>query len=372
MKRLGEILLDWGVIAVPELHTGLEACQRTGGRLGTQLLKFGFVDEHRLLDALAEQTGVKPVSSSRLERADLEVLSLLPAKHARRLRAVPFQESGGVLMVAMINPLDPVAIEELAEITGRAIQPHVATEASVSEAIHRLEGEPERGRATAVDQGPVTGWDALWAPPVIGPQQLLEIPIRVKSRAASQDPVATFPGLAPVDPTAPAEPDRELDEQTFRELLSESQHRDEIGRLVLRYAAAYFGRVCLFAVHRGSVVGWMARGPGPVTEDVQGFSVPIDDDSLFHEFRFGTGYHLGPIPDDRENQPLVSLLGDPPPLGALMVPIRIKDRAVAFVIGDNPAEEEVTAPVDEVTAALAAAGLALEVLILRKKILTAR
>jgi hypothetical protein len=223
-----------------------------------------------------------------------------------------------------------------------------------------------------IDLGPFTGWGALWAPPVTEPHQLLDLPRRASVRPVIQHALATFPGLTPVNQDAPAEPDHELDERTFRELLSEARHRDQIGRLILRYMASHFGRVCLFAVHRGLVVGWMARGRGLVVDDVQSFSVPIEDETLFHEFRFGTGYHLGPIPEDPENQGLISLLGDPAPVGALMVPIRIKDRAVAFVMGDNPAEEDVTAPVDEGVAALAAAGLALEVLILRKKILPTR
>ena len=91
MKRLGEILLDWGAVAVSELHTGLEACHRTGGRLGTQLLKFGFVEEQQLLDALSEQFGVRAVSAATLERTRSEVLAILPVHHARRLQAVPFQ-----------------------------------------------------------------------------------------------------------------------------------------------------------------------------------------------------------------------------------------------------------------------------------------
>jgi len=116
-------------------------------------------------------------------------------------------------------------------------------------------------------------------------------------------------------------------------------------------------------------VGWMARGHGVELDDVQSFSVLIDEETLFHEFRFGAGYHLGPIPLGGENDALIRLLGDPPPLGALLLPIRIKDRAVAFVLGDNPNEEIVAIPVDEVAAAVGVAGLALEVLILRKKIL---
>ena len=86
MKRLGEILIDWGAIAVSELHTGLEACRRSGGRLGTQLLKFGFVNEQTLLDALAEQYGVPSVTSRMLSKAPKDLQTSLPPALARRLQ----------------------------------------------------------------------------------------------------------------------------------------------------------------------------------------------------------------------------------------------------------------------------------------------
>lgn len=357
------------MLAVSELHTGLEACHRTGGRLGTQLLKFGFVSEHQLLDALSEQTGVKSVPATVLQRARLDVLSLLPAKQASRLQAVPFEASDAALMVAMSNPRDPVAVEEIRDITGQKIQPFVATEVAIAEAIHRMNGESAANASSRLGDEPATDWDAMWSPPVVHPNQLLSARPLDPNRSTSHHRVATFPGLTPVDPDAPVEADHELDEVTYRKLLSTADHRDEVGRLMLRYASSYLGRVCLFAVHRGSVVGWMGRGRGVVVDDVQSYSVPIDQETLFHEFRFGSGYHIGPMPDDPENESLVSLIGDPPPLGVLMIPIRIKDRAVAFLLGDNPTEEVVTVPVDEVAAALGAAGLALEILILRKKIL---
>jgi hypothetical protein len=107
MKKLGEILIERGVIALSELHTSLEACRRSGGRLGTQLLKFGFVDEPALLRALAEQYGARAVASAALRKAPIEVLSLVPPALARRLRAVPFERLPIHLKVAMINPPDP-------------------------------------------------------------------------------------------------------------------------------------------------------------------------------------------------------------------------------------------------------------------------
>lgn len=368
MKRLGEILLDRGTLAIAELHTGLEACHRTGGRLGTELLKFGFVDEHQLLDALVEQYGVKSVSATVLQRAPQEVLSLIPTIHARRLQAVAFHKEQRNLRVAMTNPRDVAGIEELIEITGLQVQPFVATEASIAEAIDRLDGGFDNTESNARTETSTSEWDGLWIPPRITPAQLLTTRRSAPSRPPRSVKVATFPGLAPVEDQRQLEAEQELDEQTYRELLAEAEHRDVIGRLVVRYAAGFFGRLCLFAVHRGAVVGWMARGHGVVVDDVQSFSIPIETETLFHEFRYGAGYHLGPIPDDPDNEPLVRMLGDPPPLGVLLLPIRIKERAVAFILGDNPNEEAVTVPVDEVAAAVSAAGIALEVLILKKKI----
>jgi hypothetical protein len=369
MKRLGEILLDWGALDISELHTGLEACHRTGGRLGTQLLKFGFVEEHQLLDALSEQFGVKSVTTSTLDRTRPEILTLIPEHHARRLQAVPFQLADRDLHVAMTNPRDPVALDEIGEMTGYAVVPYVATEAAVMGAVNGLGDDQLEGDNGSGNGRPAVEWDALWTPSRILPNQLLDLRRRAPVRSAESPRVATFPGLTPHRREGQLEADHELDEATYRELLAASNHRDTVGRLVLRYAASFFGRLCLFAVHRGRVAGWMARGHGVVVDDVQSFSVSIEDETVFHEFRFGAGYHLGPIPSDAENQGLIRLMGEPVPLGVLLMPIRIKERAVAFLLGDNPHEEVVTVPVDEVASAVGVAGLALETLILRKKIL---
>jgi hypothetical protein len=372
MKRLGEILLDWGVIAISELHTGLEECHRKGGRLGTQLLKFGFVDEHALLDALTEQYGVQSVSAAVLRRAPVEVRSLLSSKDVRRLQAMPFEQTADLLKVAMTNPRDSVVIEEVMEITGRRIKPFVATETAIARLISELDGERvERGTAApaivANPSGPSGGWESLWSPPTIGPDRLLSAPTPARPQAP-RPWLATFPGLTPIERDTAEAPDHEIDEQTYRRQLARVEHRDEVGRLLLRFMAGYFGRLCLFALHRSMIIGWMARGHGVVLDDVQSFSMSIDRPSLFREFSDGEGYHIGPVPESEENDAIVAVLGEPRPSGALLLPVRIKQRTVAYLLGDNPNEETVAVPADELAAATHIAGLAFETLILKKKI----
>jgi hypothetical protein len=374
MKRLGEILLDWGVIAIPELHTGLEACHRKGGRLGTQLLRHGFVDEHALLDALTEQYGVPSVSAPLLRRSAFDVRSLIPPAEARRLQAVPFERTSDHLKVAMTNPRDPAIIEEVMEITGTRIKPYVATEAAILEIVSELNGEStDKAAVTRAERGSHSGragdWDGLWNPPRVGPDQLLESPRPVRAQAP-RPWVATFPNLTPIERDLSEDADHEIDEQTFRELLTRVEHRDQVGKLLLRYAAGYFGRLCLFAVHRMEVVGWMARGHGVVVDDVQSFSMSLDRPSLFQELGSGEGYHIGGVPKSEENDAIVAVFGDPRPVGALLLPVRIKSRTVAFLLGDNINEETVAVPAEELASAAHAAGLAFETLILKKKIVS--
>jgi hypothetical protein len=113
MQRLGEILIEEGVLSLTELHTALDTCHRTGGRLGTQLLEFGYVEEHMLLEALAKQLSVPSVIKVKLLHSPLEVRKKLPTLVGRRLQAVPFGNTKRGIKVAMTNPNDRAAMEEI-------------------------------------------------------------------------------------------------------------------------------------------------------------------------------------------------------------------------------------------------------------------
>ena len=374
MKRLGEILIDWGAIAVSELHTGLEACRRSGGRLGTQLIKFGFVTERTLLEALSEQYGVPSATGRMLAGAPKELRESLPLALARRLQALPFGKAGTTVKVAMANPRDPAKVEEISQIVGVPVEPYVATETAILAAIAELgrgHVADERASAAAEPAGEASTaeWEDLWSPPRLGPRELLRVSAR-RPPPASAHVVATFPSLSPIVDGESFEPDREIDSDTFRRRLAEVRHRDEVGSLLLRFAANYFGRVCLFAVYRGVVIGWMARGHGVAVDDIQSFSTPLDTPSLFRDLATDSDRYIGTIPGGAENDKLVLVMGDPRPAAVLMVPIRVKDHIVAYVLGDNLAEETVAVPADELVRAAQKAGAAFETLIIRKKILS--
>ncbi len=371
MKRLGEILLDRGAIAIAELHTGLEACHYRGGRLGTQLLKFGFVDEHALLEALSEQLGVPPVTTTVLRRAPEPLRRLIPFNVAVRLQALVFDRKDGVLSVAMTAPRNPAAIEEVISYAGLDIKPHVATEIGIMSALRemKLEEQIQETPVPAVgfnEGGEADKWQSLWTPPALEALDLLH-PRTVAAR--DEIPMAaTFPGLAPVPSSSSGGAMSPLGDTAFSVLLRDARHRDEVGELLLRRVSEILGRSYLLAVHSGKTVGWLARGRGVVLDDIQSFSAGSDEPSVLDTIAGGDSF-CGKLPDGVINQLLIEMFGDPASVEVVIIPIAIKGRVVAYLVGDAPGSAVTRANLENLATAAQKAGVALEILVMQKKFL---
>ncbi len=371
MKRLGEILLEHGAIAIAELHTGLEACHYSGGRLGTQLLKFGFVDEHALLEALSEQLGVPSVSASVLRRAPDSLRRLIPLHVARRLQVVVFEKKDGNLSVAMTTPRSPAAIEEVVSYLGLDIKPHVASEIGILTALAEIkEEEPAALSSHTPPSGIVArsdDWDRLWTPPRLRSRDILRVGRGQRNGRAVL--ASTFPGLAPVpEGSRPAAPGP-LDQEAYQQLLHSVEHRDDVGDLLLRRATAILERCYLLAVHSGKIVGWLARGAGVVVDDVQSFAVQQDSPSILTDVN-NTEVYCGPLPSGEVNDAMRKILGDPAPSEVAICPVLVKNRVIAYLVGDSPGSSVTELDCQHLVAAAQKAGIAFEVLILKKKIVS--
>ena len=372
MRRLGEILLERGAIALAELHTGLEACHYSGGRLGTQLLKFGFVDEHALLEALSEQLEVPFVSGAVLRRAPDSLRRLIPLHVARRIQAVVFEKKEGSISVAMTTPRNPAAIEQVVSYVGLDIKPHVATESGILTALDEVKEEapPTVSQPTAPEVGfvgPKDNWDLLWAPRTLRSTDLLRT--TKKNNGGDAQMASTFPDLAPVPEGGKRVDVGPLEKPVYRQLLGEVQHRNEVGDLLLRRASAILDRCYLLAVHSGKVVGWLAKGAGVVLDDVQSFAVPQEKPSILSQVDGSEGY-WGPVAPGEVNSAMKKVLGDPETLELGVFPLMVKNRIVAYLVGDKAGAKLSADERRALADAVEKASLAFEVLILKKKIVS--
>jgi hypothetical protein len=135
--RLGMLLLDAHLIAEKDLDRALKEHQITGERLGYYLVDKGMVDEADLAQVLADQYGVPAAD---LENVDIPsgVLGLVSEKMARRYMVLPLAVSEGAIDVAMVDPADVNAIQDIEFATGLRAQPLIATEWALERAIQRL------------------------------------------------------------------------------------------------------------------------------------------------------------------------------------------------------------------------------------------
>ena len=138
-KQLGQILIEQGLITPAQLEQALEEHRKTPKSLGRVLIDLGLIKEADLVRALAEQVGLEFVDLSDYQ-IDPSATTLLPDALARRYRAIPIGERDGKLLVAMSDPANVYALDDIRTITNRDVQPVVATAADVEQAIQKFAG----------------------------------------------------------------------------------------------------------------------------------------------------------------------------------------------------------------------------------------
>lgn len=142
-KRLGDFLLDEGAITKAQLDEALEVQKRTGERLGRILARIGRITEHEISRALQNQYGVPYINLSEYVIAP-EVLALVPEAIARRHKVIPVEVSEGKrLVLAMADPFNVFAIDDVKIVTKHEIDVRVADEDQVDRALEQYYGSTQ-------------------------------------------------------------------------------------------------------------------------------------------------------------------------------------------------------------------------------------
>jgi type IV pilus assembly protein PilB len=137
--RLGAMLVSSGLITDEQLKKALAAQKTEGGRLGSLLVKLGFVQEDKLMTFLSKQYGVPYVDLSKFE-INPPVIKHIPADVAQKYRIMPINRAGATITIAMVDPSNIFAIDDIKFMTGYNVEAVVATEGAIIDAIKKYYG----------------------------------------------------------------------------------------------------------------------------------------------------------------------------------------------------------------------------------------
>jgi len=134
--RLGDMLVKATLITKDQLQKALQQQESAGGRIGSNLVKLGFISEDDITSFLSRQYGVPSINLSHFE-IDPNVIKLIPSEIAQKHQVIPINRTGNVLTVAMADPSNIFAIDDIKFMTGFKVEPVVAAETSIKNAINK-------------------------------------------------------------------------------------------------------------------------------------------------------------------------------------------------------------------------------------------
>ncbi|MBU0600454.1 Flp pilus assembly complex ATPase component TadA [bacterium] len=140
--RLGEMLVSAGIITHEQLEVALKEQNKTRDQLGRLLVKLNFATEEVIASFIASQLGISFVSLAEIgfSEIDPKVAKSIPDNIIQRQKLIPIAREGNILTVAMANPLNIIAIDDIGIITGYEVKPVIATESEINAVIEKYYG----------------------------------------------------------------------------------------------------------------------------------------------------------------------------------------------------------------------------------------
>jgi len=158
--RIGELLLKEKLITPEQLQQALTQQKANGGKLGYNLVKMGFVKDEQITTLLSKQYGVPSINLAQF-KIDPTIVKLVPTETARKYQVIPLSRSGSTLTIAMTDPTNVFAMDDIKFMTGYTVEPVVASEVAITDAVEKYYpsgkgGPPAKGGKPGA-AGAVTG-----------------------------------------------------------------------------------------------------------------------------------------------------------------------------------------------------------------------
>ena len=134
--RLGELLVREKLLSAEQLKKAIEEQRSSGGRLGYNLAKLGYINEKDLTTFLSRQYGIPSVDLAATE-IDTEIIKLIPEDVAKKYQVIPISRTGSTLIMAMADPSNIFAIDDIKFLTGYNVESVIASETAIKDAIEK-------------------------------------------------------------------------------------------------------------------------------------------------------------------------------------------------------------------------------------------
>ena len=430
MKQfLGDLLVNEKVITRGQLEEAINSQVIFGGRLGTNLVELGYLNEETLNRYLSKKHGVKFLDLKEVMAISPEVIKLLPKNTAVKHRAVPVSLSGKKLSVMMMDPDNLAAIDEIGFSTGMTVIPLAGSESTIYFLLDKYfgikrdlryvslsksdrevfmktaptlspEGKFEELKPAAKQPAAIPGKTPAGKPelheqpkpvPSPAPGKAKPIPRETgdlmpedqfivamkREKPAGQRPPAPPPEHEKPKVEQPAEvielvqeiplPSSPIDFNEAMLGISSAADRDQIGRVVLRFAVSSFRRAALFAVRLNNVYGWDAIGEKMDRNVVSRIVLPLRAPSVFNLVVTTNSHFLGALARNDENILLLKLLGKVLPKTVFLMPIMAQGKTVYVLYGDNGHKEYASTDVGELLIIAQRIPAAIDNLIIKRK-----
>jgi hypothetical protein len=371
-----EMLLDAGLLSPAQCDESLQNRVFFGGKIGTSLIELGLLDEEKLARFLSRKLGVPFVHPDRFLDIPIQVIRLLSRELALKYRVIPLSLEKRRLSLAMADPSDLRAIDEIAFITGHVIRPLVSPEVRLVQALGKYYGLKVEDRYRQIIDHLNAGSGEHGPESVEFGKQ--EWATWDEGEVAEMTKFAEGPAESPEDGAEPEMAEErvfwlERIEQYSPDpvsiALATADGREEIADAIISFLGREAELGALFLVRDGTAYGWRAAGRGKELEGIRLLQIPVSGDPVLKTVSEDRRPYLGPLEGTSLNTLINDGMGIDCPAWVTALPLVLGEKVVniLFLAGR---EGDLAARLTGLEKLLAKAALAFEILVAREKILT--
>ncbi|MDD2897912.1 MAG: hypothetical protein PHI31_04280 [Desulfuromonadaceae bacterium] len=372
--KLGEMLLKEKLITPEQLDEALKCQTIFGIKLGSSLIELGSLSDEQLCTFLSRKLGVPYAPPRALTTVPPEVLALVSADIAQKFRVIPIKLDGRRLTLAMADPTDFKAIDEVAFVSGCVVVPHIAPDIRITAALSmlyqirgdiryiRVAGEIAQKRKQTPRQGAEKKAETIEIPMTGERGELLNVKIPLEFEG-----FASIPGHEDDLFDIPDGVERYSVDRLSLEFAS-AKNRDQIANVFIKYLGQEFTVAALFIVRNNTAIGWRGVAEKKQIENLENFSVLLSKPSVMRDLLENRQFVLGTLIQTPENIQILKALGVNSASTLLVLPIVMLNKVVAAVVVSADMDA-LGRRLQELQKLVYKASLAFEIQILKNKIL---